>query len=78
MRGLGSVAAARLEGPCETRPGTDLLRSGARAGAGHSCIGRGAIEELPAPVTDSYARSSNGGNRCLDDFAGEAALTEGF
>src|SRR5829696_6410525 len=28
MRGLGSVAAARLEGTCETRPGTDLLRSG--------------------------------------------------
>src|SRR5829696_84330 len=28
MRGLGSVAAARLEGTGETRPRTDLLRSG--------------------------------------------------
>jgi len=34
MRGLGSVAAARLEGTGETRPGTDLLRSALEPGPG--------------------------------------------
>ena len=33
-----ALAAARLEGTCETRPGTDPLRSGARAGAGRHAI----------------------------------------
>src|SRR4051812_12955811 len=66
------VAAARLEGTCETRPGTDPLRSALEPGPVAQTYARPDLLRSGARAGDRPARSSNGGNRCLDDFAGAA------
>src|SRR5215207_4879960 len=110
MRGLGSVAAARLEGTCSGReqrrsaqgphclentfvtglPTRRLSTSRARQPddpiswerprlRGATSTGAPVLTTSPPPPSESHrpgdrpARSSNGGNRCLDDFPRESS-----